>query len=228
MPKRRASGPRAIPTSSPIVSIPKRRAALIARSSIRSAAGGRPAIASSSPPLGQRLIRFAPKRASAWAAPVVPATAIRALNPSLEQKRRMRSHIRRSPPNRWATPARSSHRPSGPESAARGVQRRAANRPRRVRKAASSSGSAKRMSSSGTSARACVTAIPGWRPSDCASGQAAAIAIRWPERCWVTKGRRSGGVPRRPLPSIRRSRSMGRSGRQSEATRFICALHDPW
>ena len=68
----------------------------------------------------------------------------------------MRSHIRLSPPNRWATPVRSSQRPSGPERAARGVQRRAANRPSRASQAASPSGSAARTSRPGTSMRALV------------------------------------------------------------------------
>ena len=97
-----------------------------------SAASGIGASASASPPDGQRQSGSSPKRASACAAPAVPATAMRAVKPSRVQKARMRSHIARSPPNRWATPPRSSQRPSGPESAARGVQRRAANRPRRL------------------------------------------------------------------------------------------------
>ena len=108
------------------------------------------------------------------AAPGVPATAMRAAKPSRAQKARMRSHILRSPPNRWATPLRSSHRPSGPESAARGVQRRAANRPRRRSQAASPSGSAARTSRPETRMRALVSGMPGARPSARAAGQAAA------------------------------------------------------
>ena len=65
----------------------------------------------------------------------MPATAIRAAKPARAQKARIRRHIFSSPPNRWATPVRSRNRPSGGETAARGVQRRAANRARRWRTA---------------------------------------------------------------------------------------------
>jgi hypothetical protein len=111
-----------------------------------------PDSASASPPGGHKVRDE--KRASACAAPGVPATAMRAVKPSRAQKRTMRRHIVSSPPNRCATPVRSSHSPSAPETAAPGVQRLAANRASRPRKAASASGSDSRSSSPGTIARA--------------------------------------------------------------------------
>ena len=83
----RQAGRAASPTSSPIVSIPKRRAAASAASSSRSAASGKRGDAPRPRRrCGQRLMRWPPKRASAWAAPVVPATAMRAAKPSRAQK----------------------------------------------------------------------------------------------------------------------------------------------
>ena len=72
--------------SSPIRSRPSRRAAPSAASSRRSAASGTAASASASPPAGQRMSGSVPKRASACAAPAVPATAMRAVKPRRRQK----------------------------------------------------------------------------------------------------------------------------------------------
>src|SRR3546814_12760663 len=72
--------------------------------------------------------------------------------------------------------------PSAPDTAAVGVQWRAACKARRPSQAASAAGAASRTSRSVTSARACAAAIPGASPSSSAIGQAA-----------VTIDRKSGG-----------------------------------
>lgn len=160
-PRRRARGPRATGRRSAIRSKPNLRAAVNAVGVRRNAAIDNGLSAATVPYGSTRVRSVLPKRASAWAAPGVSATATRAVKPARRQKAIRRRQNRSSPPWRWSQPARSIQRPSAGVTAAIGDQRRTASSARRSRSAASASGSTGRKSRSDTSARAWVAAIPG-------------------------------------------------------------------
>ena len=123
----------------------------------------------------------APKRASAWAAPGVPATAIRAVKPQPSAETEQAPAEALLAAEQMGGAGQVEPEPVGAaDGGAIGVQWRTACSASRSSSARSASGSAGRMSRSGTSARAWVTAMPGTKPEGQRRWTGDAISSRWP------------------------------------------------